>query len=212
MFRRACIVVCFVAGAAALLSAQTAKLTTSWAAPGIGPMSFATKKVVALAISTDMDLRMSAEEAMAREITARGPQGIAAYRAIPKEELASKEKAQQWFTQTGVAGVLTMRVVNVDKTMEYSSVMFGASYYQSFGAYYDYGYGYGSTTVIPLGDPREIRTVAVETLLYDLAGGGRLLWGGMSETTDPKNTGTFVKGLAVTIAKDLEKRGMVSKK
>lgn len=212
MSGRACVLVTIVVCAIAVASAQSAKLVTSWAAAGVGPMSYGGKKVVALAISTDMDLRMSAEEAMAREISARGPQGIAAYRAIPKEELASKERAQQWFAQTGVAGVLTMRVVNVDKTMEYSSMMFGASYYQSFGAYYDYGYGVGSATVIPIGDPKQIVTVAVETLLYDLAGGSRLLWAGMSETTDPKNTGTFVKGLAVTIAKDLEKRGLVTKK
>jgi len=212
MLGRTYVAAALVASSAALVLAQSAKLTTSWAAPGLGPMSYASKKVVALAMSTDMDLRMSAEEAMAREITARGPQGVAAYRAIPKEELENKERAQQWFAKTGVAGVLTMRVVNVDKTMEYSSMVFGASYYQSFGSYYDYGYGVGSATVIPIGDPKEVRNIALETLLYDIAGGGKLLWGGMSETTDVKNTQTFVKGLAVTIAKDLEKRGLVSKK
>jgi len=190
------------------LSAQSAKLKTSWAAPDAGPMSFAGKKVVALAITSQMNIRMSAEEAMAREITARGPQGVAAYRVIPKEELASKERVQQWFARTGVAGVVTIRVVNVDATTEYSSVVYGASYYQSFAGYYEYG----MATIVPVGSPTERKTFAIETLLYDIEGGGKLLWAGMSETTDPKNIGTFVKGLAKTVSEDLEKRGLVKKK
>src|SRR5262245_27892564 len=116
-----------IAAGAVILSAQSAKLKTSWAAPGVGPISYAGKKVAVVAIASDLNRRMSAEEAMAREITARGPQGIGAYRSIPKELLADKEQAKQWFTKTGVAGVVTMRVVNVDTTTEYSSVLVGAS-------------------------------------------------------------------------------------
>ncbi|MFI5178053.1 MAG: hypothetical protein ACHQO8_05805 [Vicinamibacterales bacterium] len=202
VFAMAALVACGVA-----LSAQSAKLVTSWAASG-GPMSFAGKKVVALAITSDQDVKMSAEEAMAREITARGPNGTAAYRAIPKEELATKERALAWFAKTSVAGVVTIRVVNVDTTKEYSSVMFGASYYQSFGSFYDYGVA----TIVPIGSPKEKKTFAIETLLYDIEGGGKLLWAGMSETTDPKNIGTFVKGLAKTVADDMEKKGLVKKK
>jgi len=190
-----------------LLSAQTAKLVTSWAAPVGAPMSFAGKKVVALALTDSLDVKMSAEEAMAREITARGPNGVAAYRAIPKEELASKERAQAWFAKTNVAGVVAIRVVNVDTTKEYSSVVVGTSYYQNFGSFYDYGV----STIVPIGDPKEKKTFAIETLLFDIADGGKLLWAGMSETTDPKNIGTFVKGLAKTVGQDLEKKGLVRK-
>jgi hypothetical protein len=197
-----------LAAAGVVLSAQSAKLVSTWAAPGVGPTSYAGKKVAAIAISSDLDVRMSAEEAMAREITARGPQGIAAYRAIPKELLADKEQARQWFNKTGVAAAVTMRVVNVDTTKEYSSVLYGAAYYQNYYNYYDYG----MATVVPIGDPKERKIYAVETLLYDLAGDGKLLWGGMSETTDPKNIGTFVKGLAKAVGADLEKKGLVPKK
>src|SRR5262245_58732504 len=93
------------AACAVVLSAQSAKLKTSWAAPGVGPISYAGKKVAVVAIASDLNVRMSAEEAMVREITARGPQAIAAYRAIPKELLADKDQAKQWFVKTGVAGV-----------------------------------------------------------------------------------------------------------
>lgn len=197
----------FVA-ASLVVSAQSAKLKTSWAAPGIGPLDYAGKKVVALALISDMNVKMSAEEALAREITSRGPQGVAAYRAIPKEELVDKDRAQAWFAKTGVAGVVALHVINVDKEMQYSSVMFGAAYYQSFSGFYDYG----TATIVPIGSPKEKATYAIETLLYDIPSGGKLLWGGLSETTDPKNIQTFVKGLAKTVGADLEKQGLSKKK
>jgi hypothetical protein len=210
MFRRARMMVSVVAAAAAcsvIVAAQSAKLKTSWAAPGAGPLDYAGKKVVALALVSDINVKMSAEEALAREITARGPQGVAAYRSIPKEELADKDRAQAWFARTGVAGVVTLRVVNVDKETEYSSVVFGASYYQSFSSFYEYG----TATIIPIGSPKEKATYAIETLLYDIPT-GKLLWAGMSETTDPKNIQTFVQGLAKTVGADLAKQGLAKKK
>jgi hypothetical protein len=198
----------FVAAFAVVVLAQSAKLKTSWAAPGVGPLDYAGKKVVALALVSDVNVKMSAEEALAREITSRGPQGVAAYRAIPKEELADKDRAQAWFARTGVAGVVALRVVNVDSEFQYSSVVVGMSYYQSFGSFYDYG----TSTIIPIGDPKEKKTYAIETLLFDIPSGGKLLWAGMSETTDPKNIQTFVKGLAKTVGADLEKHGLSKKK
>src|SRR5262249_12679054 len=162
--------------------------------------NFAGKKVVALALVSDMNVKMSAEEALAREITARGPQGVAAYRTIPKEELADKDRAQAWLAKTGTAGVVVVRLVNVSGQPEYPSVVFGASYYQSFSSFYEYG----TATIVPIGSPKEKATYAIETLLYDIGNGGKLLWAGMSETTDPKNIQTFVQGLAKAVAADLE--------
>ncbi len=202
------LVACAVVVASVMLPAQSAKLRTSWAAPDAGPLDFAGKRVVAVAISRDLNLRMSAEEALAREITARGPVGVAAYRAIPAELLEDKDKAQEWFTKTAVAGVMTMRVVNVDKETTSSSMLWTSSYYQSFDTYYMNGW----QTAAPMGPPRETTTLAVETLLYHIAGGGKLVWAGTSETTNPKNVGTFVQGLAKAIVADLQKKKLVKKK
>jgi hypothetical protein len=68
----------FVAASFAMsLSAASYKFTSTWKAPGVAPFDFAGRKVAALVITTDESLRISAEEALACEITARGPQGIA---------------------------------------------------------------------------------------------------------------------------------------
>jgi len=86
--------------------------------------------------------------------------------------------------------------------------MFGAAYYQTFSGFYEYG----TATIVPIGNGRDKTTYAIETLLFDVANGGKLLWAGMSETTDPKNIQTFVAGLAKAVGADLEKKGMTKKK
>ena len=70
-----------------ILSAASYKFKSTWKAPGAGPLNFAGKKVAALVITNDDNLRVSAEEALKREISARGPVGVAAYTLVPKEEL-----------------------------------------------------------------------------------------------------------------------------
>jgi hypothetical protein len=198
----------FVATTACIagLTAAAPTLTSTWKAPGAGPLNFAGKKVAALVITTDESLRMSAEEALAREITARGPRGVAAYTVIPREELTDKDKARGWFERTGVEGVVAMRIVGVDKQTSYSAAVWSSGYY---GNFWDY-YGTGWATVTPIGKGRVDTTLAVETLLYQVSD-ARLLWASISETTNPKDAGTFMKGLASAVVKELQKEGLVRK-
>jgi len=76
----------------AAVSAATFKAV--WKSPEISEVNYAGKKIAALIISDDFNLRMSAEEALARELTDRGADGVAAYRLIPKEELRDKTNPQ----------------------------------------------------------------------------------------------------------------------
>jgi hypothetical protein len=197
----------FVAATSVMsLSAASYKFTSTWKAPGVAPFNFAGRKVAALVITTDESLRISAEEALAREITARGPQGVAAYKLIPREELTDKDKARGWFERTGVEGVVAMRIVGVEKEKTYSAAVWSSSYY---GNFWDY-YGYGWSSVYPIGSAREQTTLAVETLLYNVAD-AKLLWASVSETTDPKGVGPYMKGLVSAIVKELQKEGLVRK-
>ncbi len=193
--------------AVSLISLTGDDFISTWKAPGAGPMNFAGRKVAAVLIVDDDSLRVSAEEALAREISARGPNGVPAYRIIPKEELTKKDAAQGWFERAGVQGLVVLRLVQTDVNKVYSSAMWVSGYY---GNAWDYwGYGWGS--VYPLGKAREQRTITVETLLYDLSK-GTPIWAGVSRTTDPKDVQTYMKGLAIDIVKRLEKEGLVRTK
>ena len=203
---RSSAIVCLVLAAAAAVTAAENAFLSTWTSPDAGPMNFAGRKVAALVIVDDENLRMSAEEALAREITARGPVGVAANRFIPREELADKDRAKAWFERTGVQGAVIMRLVGADTQKVYSSVVWSSGYYSNVWDYY----GYGWTTVTPIGKGRNATSVTVETLLYDIAS-GRPIWAGVTRTEDVKDTASYMKGIAKDIGKQLEKAGLAKK-
>jgi hypothetical protein len=191
-----------VAGTVGMAAASNL-LVSTWKAPGEGPMDMARKKVAALVITDDEHLRVSAEEALAREITARGPQGIPTYRIVPREETTDAQKVKGWYERTGVAGVVALRIVGQDKERVYSSVVWSSGYYNDF---YNY-YGSSWATVTPIGQGRIETTFEVETLMFRVSD-AKLLWAGVSRTTDPKSVGAFMTELAKAVVAQLEKDGL----
>lgn len=183
-----------------------AKFSTTWKAPGAAGVTYAGKKVVGLIVSDDLSLRMSAEEALARELTARGAQGVAAYRVIPREEIRNVDSAKRWFEQSGAAGVVIMRVVDLSKEKIPTSVIWAGATYGSLWDYYPYAWG----SAIAIGPGRTETRVVVETLIFDIPG-NRLLWAGTSETVNPKDAQATVKGIVVSAAEQMKKDGLIRK-
>jgi len=199
--RTAGIVMC-----AAIAALAQNDFVSTWKAPGTAPLDFAGRKVAAVLIVDDTGLRVSAEEALAREISARGPTGVPAYRIIPKEELKKKDAAKGWFERAGIAGLVVLRPVDLETEKVYSSAVWASGYY-------NYAWDYWGTswaTVVPLGKGRDQRTLTVETALYDLSK-GTPIWGAVTRTTDPKDVQSYVKQLAKDVVKQLEKEGLVRK-
>jgi hypothetical protein len=185
-----------------------AKFTSTWKAPGAAAMSYAGQKVVGLIVSDDLSLRMSAEEALARELTARGVAGVAAYRVIPGEEIRNPENAKRWFEKAGAAGVVIMRVVDLSKEKIPTAVVWaGASYYGSLWDYYPYAWG----SAVAIGPGRTETKVLVETLIFDIAS-NKLVWAGTSETVDPKDAQATVKGIVTSATEQMKKDGLIRKK
>jgi hypothetical protein len=188
----------------------TARLTSSWKAPDTGPLNFAGKKVVALVISEDQAMRRQAEDSLARDLTARGVQGIPAHSLIPVADAGDREKAKARLQQAGVEGVVAMRVagqnteVNYVPGSPYSTAMWNHPYYTSFWGYYGWGWGVVSS-------PGYLKTdtvVTVETLIFSLPK-DKLLWAAMSETTNPPDVDSTVRALAKEIAKRLKYEGLI---
>jgi len=183
-----------------------AKFSSTWKAPGAAGVTYAGKKVVGLIVSDDLSLRMSAEEALARELTARGAQGVAAYRVIPREEIRNVDSAKRWFEQSGAAGVVVMRVVDLSKEKIPTSVIWTGATYGSLWDYYPYAWG----SAIAIGPGRTETRVVVETLIFDVPG-NRLLWAGTSETVNPTDAQATVKGIVVSAAEQMKKDGLIRK-
>jgi hypothetical protein len=202
-----------VAGALSLAACASTRFDSTWKAPGTQPLNFAGQKVVALVINSEEASRLGAESDLARELTARGVQGIPASTLIPLSESRDKEKAKARFTEAGVAGVVVMRVLGKEQEISSSPTMsyWEAPYYGSFwgggggaGGYYGYGWG----AVYSAGYLRTDTIVSVETLVYDMKA-DKLVWAGRSQTTNPKRVDTFVKELTAGAASKMKKDGLI---
>lgn len=195
--------------AASLVASLAAapRFTSVWKTPVAREVTFAGKKVAALVITNDDSLRVSGEEALARELTARGMLGVATYRIAPKEELSDPEKAKGWFERGNVDGVVAMRPVSSEKRTSYTPGTWTSPYYGSLWSYY--GYGWGSVYVPGRIDRDTV--VTVETLIFSVPRNA-LLWAGVSETRNPKDLATFVADLVKESVKELHKVGLAKNK
>ena len=137
-------VLVLTAAVAAAACASTS-FNSTWRNPAAEPGNFQGQKVAALVMSTDQSVRFGAEDALARELTARGAVGIPAYSLIPKELNQDKEKAKEFLEKANVVGVVVMRVVGKDQqvTQTAGGMYWGGPAYATFwgGGYYGYGWG-----------------------------------------------------------------------
>jgi hypothetical protein len=189
-----------LAGAAA--AAQT--FTSSWKAPEASSVSFKGKKVAALVISTDENLRMSVEEQLAHELEARGVRGIAAYRLIPAEELTTSAQARPWLERAGIEGVVSLRPVSVDTKLTYSPVVWQSAPYATMWGYYDTGW----IDVYTPSNLREETTLVVETLIHSVPL-DTLLWAGVSTTTNPRKAPDFIKELVDATVEEMRRQHVI---
>ena len=188
--------------AAATISADV-KFTSTFKSLDAGGTSFIGKKVAALVISNDLGLRVPAEEALVRELTARGMQAVATYRLMPKEELGRAETAKPWFEKSGVEGIVVIRPVSAETRQAYTSGTWMSTNYNSFWNYYGYGWG---AVYVP-GSARKETVVVVETTVYSVSR-NQLLWAAVTESTNPRNLQGFVEELTKQTVKEMQKQGL----
>jgi hypothetical protein len=183
-----------------------AKFRSVWKAPDVDRLNFAGKKVAAVVITEDQDLQISAEEELARQLTALGVQGVPSYRLVPREVIRDKAKVKEWFEQSGATGLVVMRVVSADKEVSYTPDLWVTSMYASPWDYYAYGWG----TAIGGVNRREDLVVTIETMIYSVPL-SKLVWAGVSEKTNPKDAQKVVKDLVEAVVSEMRKQGLVPK-
>jgi hypothetical protein len=181
--------------------------TATWKAPNAQPFNGQGKKIAALVMTQNAAARRSAEDALARELTARGAQGVAAYTLLPDANAKDEAAAKAAFSAAGVIGVVAMRPIATDKEISSTpSTMYMGPTYRGFWGPGYYGYGWGGAWDAPT-----IRTdtiVTVETLVYSLAD-DQLVWGGQSRTTNPSRADQFVRELVQGAVKEMKKQGLL---
>ena len=189
----------------ASLAAKT-KFQSVWKSPDAAAVSFAGAKVAALVIDKDDSLRVAGEEALVRELTARGMQGVASYRMMPKELAQDPDQAKAWYEKAGVQGVVALRVVDDDKRTTYVPSTWTNTYYTSLWGYYGYGWG----AVYSPGYTRRERFVSLETLIFSVPKNA-LMWAGLSVTENPKDGQKVVAEVVKEAVNEMRKQGLARK-
>jgi hypothetical protein len=158
------------------------------------------KTIAVVLISGEERMRRGGENALAEDLSALGAHGVATYTLLPNERRADGEAARAELKQAGVNGVVVMRVVGKDEGIR----LYGPRYvlpasYSGFARYWDYGWG----TLHEPGDLQSDSPVAVETLVYSLDQGGRLVWASSSRSIDPRDLDALIGGVAAETAREM---------
>ena len=184
--------------ASAVLGCGSTTLESSWHDPSVGVLSF--DKIVAVAITNDASTRLAAEDALVARIGANRAQP--SYRVLESEE-RDGDKVTLRLRDAGFDGAVVMRFVGSEQETNWSPGAWSGPY-SSFGGYYGYGWGYYDP-----GYAYTYTSYRIETLVYALDQ-NKLVWAGLSSTTDPKNVAVLAREVAETVAEDMRKKGMLS--
>ncbi|MET0985540.1 MAG: hypothetical protein ABW034_09050, partial [Steroidobacteraceae bacterium] len=99
-------------------------------------------KVAAVVMVADESMRRAGEDALARELSLRGAQGIPMYTLLPAAD-RDEAKARVAAENAGVVGVVVMRPVRVGKEVSSTPVTYSGPMYGGFwGGYFGHGWGF----------------------------------------------------------------------
>jgi hypothetical protein len=212
--KRAARAVSVVAAVLTAAACATTSFQSTWRAPEVGPLNFRGAKVAALVISGDKGFRLPAEDELARQITAQGAVGVAAYTLVPDDVIRDDTKSRALMEQAGVTGVVSMRVVSNEQriTSTPSSFWMGPPHAAFWGrpgwgrGYWGWGWGFAYAAPMIQTD----RLVSVETLIFSLAQ-DKLVWVATSQTTNPSNVQGLVRELSRAAAGALRREGLIQR-
>ncbi|UCF38531.1 MAG: hypothetical protein JSU96_06735 [Acidobacteriota bacterium] len=173
------------------------RIETAWKAPDLQPTSF--KKLVAIVMSKDQTLRRIAEDEFVRSLPG-GTQGIPGYSLLPEDKIGDPESAKAVIKESGVDGAVVLRVVGVDKDLQYSP---GTPHYTFYGYY-----GWAWTSVNTPDYLKLEKTVRIEASAYSVAN-EKLVWTAQSASTDPKSVRSLIDDVVRLVVKEMTKLQLV---
>ena len=187
-----------VGGLAANAGAGTS-LVKSWREPSAGPLKFA--KVLVLVIAPH-ESQMQFGEAVLVGLMKR-TQGVSAHAVMPKDDARDEQKMRAFMAQESFDGAVTMRLLAAGQETTAQAGIYVPAY-TGFWNYYSYAW----PLVTDIGYVHTERLFHMETQVYSMKD-DKIVWAGISKTTDPKNARQLVEDVARTVAKDLKKQRLV---
>ena len=193
-----------IALALAACGGSSTSFVSTWRSPTARAVQPAGLKVLAVFMGPPAaSLRRAAEDAMVRELAARGAEGAPAY-AVLGEAPMPEELARQKLTELGFSGVLIMRLIGEETGYRLEAYSTGPQYHLWGGGFWGSGWEGASARLVP------DRTFSVETTVYSLGSHGELVWAGVSRTVNPERVDGLISELAAEVSRELAKAGLLT--
>jgi hypothetical protein len=195
----------------ALLGACAAPtvLNTQWANPqftGKPPM----RSILVLGITRDPTNRRLFEDQMVAQLATRGIKAVPSYRFAPEAGAMEQVKLEQAVKESGVAGVLLTRVVNVTEQVNVTpGMVMGPPMGYGFGGFYGYYGGMWATSHYVPPTVYTTQHVAADTRLFETTN-YTLVWSA-STTTTPSggSVGSIFEQFSKLIVDSMARDGLV---
>ena len=185
---------------------SSTELVTSWTAPDAAPLRLTGSQVVAVFMTRNSVMRRSGEDAIAREVSARGAKGVPSYTILPDEFVRDEKLARGTFERFGFAGSVTMRVVGKETQYSYTPSYWSA--YPYYGSYWGGYWGWGWGSVYQPGYLTAEKVVSIETLVYSFRQ-NKLVFAGVSKTVAPESVDETVSEIASEVASRMKDAGLL---
>ena len=193
-----------VSAAALLILAGCAstEFKSTWKAPDAPAVEMTGKKIVVVADKVPASTKLAVETAVANELNKLGAQAVPAsqlFQGISDNETAKAKLANEEYNAAWV-----VRLTNREKELSSTPGMYAPA--GPYGSYWGWGGGYGYAYGAP-----EIRTdtkVFIETMVYSIKA-DKLVWSGMSVTTNPTNIESFAAELTGISVEQMKKSGLL---
>jgi len=186
-----------IMGTSALGKGKT-KLIQSWADPSVTSYKFS--KLITVAIIDAPEIRRIAEAAMARNI--KKFKAVPSCTVLQKGEERDVETAKRKLREGGFDGAVVLRMVSGDNKIQYVAPTMPDPYL-SYWSYNTWAWPINTTP----GYIKYDQIVQLETLFYSIKD-DKLLWSGVSETSNYGDVSNLIDQIAKVIAKELDKKGI----
>jgi hypothetical protein len=196
-------VACTMLAMVAVSCSAPTQLAESWSDPGYAPKPV--KKVMVVGLGESQRRVIVFEDAMASQFAARKLEAIKG-NTITKTA-GDLESFKEAVRQSGAELVTISRLVDVSDESVYHP---GGTAYMPMTGYYGMG-PYYSSAYVAVNDPGYVTTskvYKVETNVYDVAT-EKLVWSGLSKTTDPTDLQQTVNEIAAVVIQDLVGRKII---
>jgi hypothetical protein len=189
--------------------ASTSTYKTTWKAPDATPLGFQGQKVVAAVVIKDKAQRNLAEDRLAQQIAVRGAEGRTMHSLLPGATVGDEQAIRAALEAVGAKGLIVMQPIYVNRDVHVTPAYEGETSASLWGG------GYGAGFAVSYSSPREAQVtettvVCVETRVYSLAQ-NKLVWAGMSTSTDPDTLTELINQLSAATVSELQKAGLTRK-